>query len=358
MNKSELPVRRSARVGFTLVELLVVMIVIGILMGLLLPAVQKIREAARTTSCANQLRQIGLATVTYEARNRQYPPSWKPAAAISGNNDISGWSAQAVLLPYLEQTVLQTSIDYSVAYGNTGNVVTADGQTVKISAMRVPTFLCPAEVRDETRFEGGAAAHYPINYAVNLGTWFVFDPSTLQGGPGAFMPVKGTQAAQFRDGLSYTMCAAEVKGWNPYYRNAAKTVAELPATFPTTSEICTLAGDFKNESGHTEWVDGRAHQIGFTTTFAPNTTVACTNGGVTYDVDWTNWQEGKGMNGSTATTTPTYAAVTSRSYHENGVNVVMMDASVRWFNNDTNLGVWRGFSTRNGQELMPGESQK
>jgi len=336
--------------GFTLIELLVVMVIIGILMALLLPAVQKAREAARVTTCANNLKQIGLATANFEARTGYYPPSQKQhPVADPATDDIKGWSAQAMLLPYLEQVRLHSEIDFELPYSLRPNVVTADGETVLLSALRVPTYLCPSEARDEVRLSGGVPEHYPLNYAVNMGVWFVWDPVERQGGAGMFYPGSQVKAGQVHDGLSVTLCAAEVKAWNSYYRNAGLAG---PLPIPTAADICSLGGDHKVNSGHTEWIDGRVHQIGFTTTFRPNTEVLCDVGGVIYDVDWNNWQEGKADN-----TAPTYAAVTARSYHGGGVNTALMDGSVRWFNDEVNLGVWRAFSTRNGDELIPSDEQ-
>ena len=334
--------------GFTLVELLVVIVIIAILIGLILPAVQKAREAARVTSCANNLKQIALAVANFEVRNGRYPPSWKPTPPVPPSTDVNGWSAQALLLPYLEQAKLHSKIDFQQSYELAGDVETADGVTTQLSAMRVPTYLCPSERRDEVRISGGAATHYPLNYAVNLGVWFVWDPGTREGGNGVFYPDSRLKTAQMLDGLSYTLCAAEVKAWNPYYRNAAQAG---PLGIPTTADVCTLGGDFKTNSGHTEWVDGRAHQIGFTTTFGPNTEVLCDVSGDTHDVDWTNQQEGK------SDSVPTYAAITARSYHGGGVNVAMMGGSVRWFADEVNVGVWRAHSTRDSGELIPAEEQ-
>ena len=335
------------RHGFTLIELLVVMIVIGVLIGLLLPAVQKAREAARRTACSNNLKQIGLALANFEAATRHYPTSWKPTAPDTSGN-VNGWSAQAQLLPYLEQVTLHRAIDFSLSYSLAPDIETADGAVTRLSAMRVPAYICPSETRDEVRISGGLPEHYPLNYAVNLGVWFVYDPTSGAGGNGVFAPKKCSKAGDISDGMSHTICAAEVKAWQPYFRNAA---LDADPGIPTPAAVAGLGGDFKRNSGHTEWVDGRAHQTGFTTTFLPNTQVLCQQDGNAFDVDWTNQQEGK------SDTVPTFAAVTARSYHGGGVNAVMMDGSVRWFADDANLGVWRAYSTRASREIIPSQEQ-
>jgi prepilin-type processing-associated H-X9-DG protein len=324
------------------------MVIIGILIGLLLPAVQKARETARVTACANNLKQISLAAANFEARNGHYPPSWKSTLPVPPTGQVDGWSAQALLLPYLEQVRLHTEIDFDRSYNLAADVVTADGAVTKLTAMRVPTYLCPSESRDEVRLSGGVPEHYPLNYGVNLGVWFVWDPVSRVGGSGVFYPDSNVKVGQVRDGLSFTICAAEVKAWNPYYRNAGLAG---PLAIPTGADVCSLGGDFKTNSGHTEWVDGRAHQIGVTTAFKPNAQVLCDVAGTAYDVDWTNQQEGK------SDTAPTYAAVTARSYHGGGVNTTLMDGSVRWFADEVDLGVWRAFSTRQGGEILPSDQQ-
>lgn len=360
--------------AYTLIEILVVIIIIAILVGLLLPAVQAAREAAHSSASANNLRQIGIAGLNYEARNTHLPPSWKSTPAVDADaENIDGWSIHALLLPYLEQDVLQSSIDFERSYNLASDVTTADGETVQLSSMRVPVYVSPGEPRDEVRFDGGAPKHYPLNYAVNLGTWLVWDPEENVGGAGVAYPDSQIETAQIRDGLSMTMFFAEVKAWQPYFRNAANTTAVLGAIDPAdrhivdeTTKLSDLptdsdfaGGAFKTNSGHTEWVDGRAHQIGFTTALPPNTEVLYEHtDGVVYDVDWTNWQEGKNMGPAASDdSAPTFAVVTARSYFEGGVHVVMCDGSVKWVDNEINLGVWRAYSTRNGHDLIPADEQ-
>ena len=338
------------RQAFTLVELLVVMTIIAILVSLLLVGVQAARKSARRTSCLNNMRQIGLATVNFESINGHLPPSWQQVAPDDDGN-INAWSTQALLLPFLEEDRIHNEINFRLDYNQAPIMELADGSTTLLSAMRIATYLCPAEQRDEERLSSGIPSNYPLNYATNNGVWFVWDPATGEGGEGAFYPNSNLTAERIIDGMSHTIAFAEVRAYNPYYRNAGLGASGLTA-IPTDEEICTLGGDFKSSSGHTEWIDGRTHQAGFTTVFTPNMPVRCTNGGVDYDrVDWTNQQEGK------SATAPTYAAVTSRSYHPDGVNVVMLDGSARYLRDTINLGVWRALSTRRGGETLPNDAQ-
>ena len=325
--------QKNGQRAFTLVELLVVIAIIAILVLLLLPAINAAREAARRTQCVNNIRQLGLATLNFESTFQKFPPSWNPAGS---------WSAQARLLPFIEEGVLAADVDFNRSYSS---VRTIGGQPV--SSFRVDPYVCPTEVNDEARIDSdGNPKYFPLNYAANLGVWFVWDPKTGKGGEGAFYPDSWLKGKHFRDGLSKTICMAEVKAYTPYERNAGIS-GDIP--LPADAEGLPGGGEAKygpalgNNTGHTEWVDGRAHQAGFTTTFAPQAIVspARANG---YDIDWTNQQEGK------SDTAKTYAAVTARSYHPGLVNVVMMDGSVHGVSSAVELRIWRAASTRRGGE--------
>lgn len=333
--------RRPVRHAFTLIELLVVIAIIGMLVALLLPAVQSARESARRTQCLNNLKQIGLGLQNYEGAFKAFPPS----NILSRVNlaDIGGrWSIQARILPYLEQGNLYGNIDFTLNYDD----------LEQVSTTRNPVYMCPDEIHDFPLVENGVDANYPVNYGANMGTWLVWDPVSGRGGDGVFFPNGRVTAGLMRDGMSQTIAFAEVKAFTSYIRDAG-TAPLTPPVDP--SQVCPLGGtprlgpDIQQNTGHAEWVDPRSHQTGFTGVFTPNTKVLCDVGGVTYDVDWTSMREGKSL------TVPTFAAVTSRSYHDGIVQVLMLDGGSRVIANSIEKGVWRALATRAGGEIVPGE---
>ncbi len=332
----------TAQPGFTLVELLVVIAVIAILIGLLIPAVQQVRAAARRVQCRNNLHQLGIATLNYESNYRKLPTAWLASGDLDSGN-ISGWSVQAQLLPFLEKANLHDAINFNIGYGS-HPPVDLGGELHRLPALRIGTYLCPSEPLDEMRLKNGDPYHYPLNYAGNAGTWFVFDPNSNQVSNGAFATNRHLRLGSFTDGQSNTLLFGEVKAYTPYLRNAG---IEGTIAMPIDRyEITGLGGDFKSNSGHTEWVDGRAHQTSFTSTFPPNTVVPHIVDGVQFDVDWNNQQEGKSL------TARTYAAVTSRSHHPAGVNICRADGSVDFVSNSIDSTVWQALSTRNGHEVL------
>lgn len=332
--------RSRSRNGFTLIELLVVISIIAVLISLLLPAVQSAREAARRTQCVNNMKQMGLAIHNYLSSNSTFPPfSVMPRGYTS-----QPWSAHARLLPYMEQANLFNLINWNVQHQFTS------GPTV--AALRIAMFMCPSEVNDRARLTA-TLTYYPLNYSLNQGTWFIYDPVSGQVGDGAFMPNNAYTPANFTDGLSNTISASENKAYQPnvWDTSTPNTVGVLPPLTPNALLSIMGSGTF-DTNGHTEWVEGDVHETGFTTTFPPNTKVMYKVTGlpVQQDIDFTSMRDGESI------TLPTYGAVTARSYHPGGVNVQMMDGSVRYVKNTISTQIWRAIGTRAGGEVVSSDA--
>ncbi|MEM7313858.1 MAG: DUF1559 domain-containing protein [Planctomycetota bacterium] len=331
--------RQQSRRGFTLVELLVVIAIIGILVALLLPAVQSARAAARRVQCKNNMRQLGLAVLNFESANRRLPSSANVDLSVTSTGNNGSWGVHGRILSYLEEANLQNLVDLEVGWDN----------QMAINNIRISPFQCPSDPKSSIPrdFTDGRPTLWPTNYAFNLGTWFVFDPQTNRGGDGLFFPNSRLKMAKVLDGTSKTMLASEVRAWQPYRRNGGPSTTTIPMTVDQAASIVASGAQFKN-TGHTEWPDGRVHHTGFTATMTPNTFVPLINDGETLDGDFNSWQEGK--NGSAGS--PSYAIITSRSYHEGLVQVAYLDGSVRTTTDGVDLFVWRAAATRAGREVV------
>lgn len=204
----------GANAGFTLIELLVVIAIIGILVALLLPAVQQARAAARRTHCRNNLKQIGLAIHNYHDVHRRFPPG--------NTNDVEqgGWIAdplarhihswESMILPFIEASPLYESIDYDVSALHPNNLPAA---STVIPAYRCPSYTGPEYSTDEnyTRF----APNYAISNYVAMGAsdvGHIYGQNTGLFQPdGTIYPLSGTRAAEVSDGLSNTVVIVETR---------------------------------------------------------------------------------------------------------------------------------------------------
>ena len=339
-----MPRRPPSRTAFTLVELLVVIAIIGVLVALLLPAIQSAREAARRTQCVNNLKQIALAVHNYEGSRRLFPPSfcWNRVAG----DKAGSWSGFARILPYVEEQNIYLSVDSTQGYSG---ALLPNG--TKLMTTRIAMLMCGSEVNDTPKLDAtGAPTSYPPNYGWNLGPWLVYNPVKNSGGTGAFFPNSNLRGKDFSDGLSNTLMIAEVKSFTGSIRTTSTSMAATPPVNP--SDVCGFGGTAKVEpnpsdnGGHGEWVDGKSFKTGMTTTFPPNTTVSCSSGGMSYDIDFVNQSEGGSL------TVSTYAVLTSRSYHPGSVNAAMMDGSVRSVADNVDLVLWQAISTRAGNEIV------
>lgn len=199
------------RIGFTLVELLVVIAIIGILIGMLLPAVQTVREAARRTSCANNIRQIGLSLHNYDAAHSEFPPGWKSA---------TGWGWMAHALPFIDQGNVFAEIDFRAGLLDAINRQTIrtkiDGQFCPSSNndSKVHSFNLlvnePAVSVGRTHYVGCIGSTVPVDQMGDGQTCPSLDLMDVEGFvDGMFYKNSRTSFRDVLDGSSHTIMAGE-----------------------------------------------------------------------------------------------------------------------------------------------------
>lgn len=192
--------RHPLRDGFTLIELLVVIAVIAVLIALVLPAVQRVRETANHVQCRNQLRQVGLALHGYHDRMGRFPSGYASAVAADGSDLGPGWGWAAYLLDDLEQGNLRRSIRFDL---DVGHALNTDPRMVSLPVLR-----CPSDERTGTFTAAGSTVQ--VAHASYVG---MFGSNELANNPGVgngvFYRNSRTRVVDIADGTSNTILAGE-----------------------------------------------------------------------------------------------------------------------------------------------------
>lgn len=319
---------RIKRVGFTLMELLVVIAVIAVLIALLLPAIQQTREAARRSQCSNNLKQLGLAAHNYHDAHRMLP--------LPASDSLVAYSAQSQLLPFIENANLHDLIafDYPLlsgpAFAPTLNAI----HTTAVDKV-IAVFLCPSDVGEEFYTDEDQIRWAGTNYMVNAGPGTGVSYCSSNDTKGLFWRGSRVPIRSITDGTTKTILFAEtlfglrgpdtaeavdsarqikrVSGGGPCSADAEQLVAREPTLFEGRR-----AGQWiRNITYHT-FVNGF---------FPPNHA----------EPDVSHHGE---------------ALTAARSMHPGGVNVAFADGNVRFISESIDLHIWRGLFARNDGSVV------
>ncbi|HEX4000125.1 MAG TPA: DUF1559 domain-containing protein [Pirellulales bacterium] len=324
---------RSRRPGFTLVELLVVISIIGILLGLLLPAVQAAREAARLTQCQNNLKQIGLGLLNFESGKRVFPPSYvsqpeNPAMSPIDpdfNDAGPGWSWMTLLLPYLEETGVYQSLNR--------NLTCWDPANAAIVQTPLTLFRCPSDslgqnpnqdatvMVTDTNQEPMGVVFGRSNYVSSVGssTLWCSWPVTIQPN-GAMFRNSATRTVDVTDGLTQTVFVGE--------RSANIADSVWPGIVPLSGHFAYPPFASVGSGGFNTNYDG------------PGAYVGAHGGPCPYEDPVVIHPPNS----------PYGHSDQMESMHPGGANILMGDGSVHFYADSHMLSTWVGLISRNGGE--------
>jgi prepilin-type N-terminal cleavage/methylation domain-containing protein/prepilin-type processing-associated H-X9-DG protein len=294
------PVQRQRR-GFTLVELLVVVAIIATLIGLLLPAVQSAREAARRSSCSNNLKQLGLSMHNYYTAKGRLPPGRKGFFTTASGTQ---WSPTvAFLLPFIEERGRADLYDF---YKNWDKQLAVVGQVI-------PAYQCPSDtsqVMDQALATGGDRKG---NYGLNWGQNITQKPFLVTRGKAPFAGSYGAKFAEITDGTSKTLMLMEMIQAPSATGQAVDRRARIWNPSGGTYQVFTKETPNSKEKDVSTCAD------------RPEIGLPCTNIS-TVEADYT---------------------LVSRSRHVGGVTVAFCDGSVRFVAEDVDLAAWQAASSIN-----------
>jgi prepilin-type N-terminal cleavage/methylation domain-containing protein/prepilin-type processing-associated H-X9-DG protein len=318
------------RRAFTLIELLVVIAIIGVLVALLLPAVQAAREAARAAQCKNNLKQIGLAIQNYHSAKNVLPMS---TTVGLGHGNFHG--VFALILPDLEQTAVYSTYNFMVE-----NYAPANSTAVSTT---IASFVCPSMPNPMPK--SGASVPYQVAYAAtaNTGTY----PATVSWsfGPGHYgANWGGVHQAPYVD--PQTTYANKDGGYRGPMTAVSVAFSPIGPTAAATSRnwrLDQLKDGTTNTIAFGEKRDGYGWAVGG-------------YGGSEFDV-WISPAYIPPAPVPNAPTQPTdYSVAYSGSYHPGGAHFAFCDGSVRWVKASTNQTVWYALTTRDGREVISSDS--
>ena len=335
--------QQKRRHAFTLIELLVVIAIIAVLIGLLLPAVQKVREAAARITCQNNLKQIALANMNYESGYGKFLPG-------VGKNGCCWGTWMVAILPYMEQDSL-----FKI-YINFGGLDTEPPDTVRfprysqgvnrqVSSARLKAFTCPS---DEPQAYNGMTKH---NYVLNAGNTTFFQVALplgcVPGTPGC-TPFLGAPFGWYAN--------SDLNGDSPYPWTNPPTDPAL-GKMGRPARIAEVADGTSNTVAASEAFQGRGNDLrgftwwggaaGYTAYMSPNSTEQdVITGGICAPLTSPR------MPCTTTSTAARPRLMGARSLHVGGVNVALCDGSLRFVRESISMPVWRALSTAQGGEVF------